>query len=340
MITESFRRVIESTLIPHTAYTTVSTRLRQCLNYAQQSPEPICFAIVGESRTGKSRILEECEREHMPRRTSEGLEAPILRISAPSKPSAKSLTEATLRKLGDPKWETGTENSKTARLEKLLTSCGTRMLMIDEFQHFFDKSTHKVFHHVADWLKVLADTTRVAIVVTGLESCLPVLLRNEQLSGRFLAPAFMHRFNWLDDDHRAEFIGILAAFDESLSAHVDLPALHSEEMAYRFWCATGGLMGYLTKLLRQLVWNACDENSRHLTIEDYGRANKQAIWSLDNVAKTMNPFERSFCFAPSNEMIAIALAVGLREEEDIPRSTPRLSKRSERRSVNQHLVAL
>ena len=192
MKNNSFRRVIESTLVPHTAFADASARLRQCFEYADESPEPICFAIVGESRTGKSRILEEFEREHRPSRTEAGLIVPIVRVSAPSKPSAKSLCEILLRKLGDPKWDTGTENRKTARLEKLLKDCHCQMLMIDEFQHFFDKATHKVFHHVADWLKVLADNTRIALVVTGLESCLPVLLRSEQLSGRFLAPAFMH----------------------------------------------------------------------------------------------------------------------------------------------------
>jgi len=339
MTTKSFRRVIESTLVPHTAFADASARLQQCLDYARDSPEPICFAIVGESRTGKSRILEECEREYMPRRTEAGLTVPVVRVSAPAKPTAKSLSEVLLRKLGDPKWDAGTENNKMARLEKLLKACECRMLMIDEFQHFFDKTTHKVFHHVADWLKLLADNTRVALVVTGLDSCLPVLLRNEQLSGRFLSPAFMHRFNWLDDDHRAEFIGILEAFNESISVHLDLPRLHSDEMAFRFWCATGGLMGYLTKLLRQLVWNACDQQLKKISLADIRKANEEAIWSLDEAARAMNPFLARFSCQPTQDMIAFSLGIGVREEEPFPKGSFEPKKRPSGTSASQHLSA-
>jgi hypothetical protein len=31
----------------------------------------------------------------------------------------------------------------------------TRMIMIDEFQHFYDKGTKLIIHHVTDWLKIL-----------------------------------------------------------------------------------------------------------------------------------------------------------------------------------------
>jgi len=279
------------------------------------------------------------EREYMPRRTEAGLTVPVVRVSAPAKPTAKSLSEVLLRKLGDPKWDAGTENNKMARLEKLLKACECRMLMIDEFQHFFDKTTHKVFHHVADWLKLLADNTRVALVVTGLDSCLPVLLRNEQLSGRFLSPAFMHRFNWLDDDHRAEFIGILEAFNESISVHLDLPRLHSDEMAFRFWCATGGLMGYLTKLLRQLVWNACDQQLKKISLADIRKANEEAIWSLDEAARAMNPFLARFSCQPTQDMIAFSLGIGVREEEPFPKGSFEPKKRPSGTSASQHLSA-
>lgn len=339
MAYETIRRVVESTLVPHTAFQHASARIRQCLAHSLHSPEPICLAIVGESRTGKSRVLEECEIELPPRRTSEGMEVHILRVSAPSKPTVKGLAELMLQKLGDPKWDSGTENNKTVRLARLLKACRTRMLMVDEFQHFFDKSTHEVFHHVADWLKILADSTKVALVVTGLESCLPVLLRNEQLSGRFLAPAFMHRFNWLDDEHRAEYVAILSAFHESLSAHFDVPALDNEEMAYRCWCATGGLMGYLAKFLRQVVWDACDAQRRSISLADLQSAHAKAIWSVAASAMTRSPFARNFSVQPTQEMVARALTVGVREEKPAATRSHRTRRNSTGKSVSQHLTA-
>jgi len=79
--------------------------------------------------------------------------------------------------------------------------------MIDEFQHFQDKGSRRIMHHVADWLKILVDDSKVALVVAGLSSCGAVISQNEQLAGRFLSPILMPRFDWKIDNHREEFVG-------------------------------------------------------------------------------------------------------------------------------------
>ena len=316
---DDIRRIVECTLVPFTAFQEAVERVRQCLAYSEHSPEPICLAIVGETRTGKSRVLEESELAAPRSRTDDGVIVPILRVSAPSKPTVKVLAELMLHALGDPKWESGTENNKSLRLQKQMHSACTRMLMVDEFQHFFDKGTHTIFHHVADWLKLLADSTNIALVVTGLPSCLPVLLQNEQLAGRFLAPVFMRRFHWLDEQDRGEFIGIAQAFAESLNVHFDMPELHEEGMAFRCWCATGGLIGYLTKFLRQCVWDAIDDGRKVITLEHLEAAYARSIWPVTvDATPQACPFAREFSTEPTQEMIARALSIGVREEEPPP----------------------
>src|SRR5690554_3812150 len=138
------RNIVENTLVPHTAFERARTRLEQCFDYAQTASEPICIALVGESRTGKSRVLEECYASHPSIRDSEGLNTPILRVKTPSKPTVKGLAELMLRAMGDPRFDAGTENAKTIRLQTLMEHSNTRMVMIDEFQHFYDKGSHKV----------------------------------------------------------------------------------------------------------------------------------------------------------------------------------------------------
>jgi hypothetical protein len=326
---EDHRFVVESTLVPHTAFETAMRRVKQCLSYSLKSPEPICLALVGESRTGKSRVLEETELL-MPRsRTEIGAVVPILRVTAPSRPTVKGVAGLMLKALGDPKWESGTEIKLAERLEDQLGKCKTLMIMLDEFQHFFDKGTQKIFHDASDWLKTMVDSTKVTLVVSGLESCLPVLRRNEQLSGRFLAPVYMRRFNWLDDTGRQEFLGILEAFNDSMSMHFDMPPLHGDEMAFRFWCASGGLMGHLTKFLRQAVWDACDEGKRTITLEQFESAHKAAIWAESGGIIVDSPFDRKFSVEPTQEKIAFGLAVGVREVDTEPQKRGR-SKRSGR----------
>lgn len=309
--------IVENTLIPHSAFEKASKRLAQCLRHADGSSEPICIAVVGESRTGKSRVLEECVAAHTPTRLPDGLTVPILYVKTPSKPTVKSLAELMLKGLQDPRFDAGTENAKTIRLRTLMRNAGTHMVMIDEFQHFYDKGSHKVMHHVADWLKILVDDSKVALVVAGLPSCQAVLDQNEQLSGRFLAPVSMPRFDWSNEAHRAEFMGILGAFQDSLGTHFDLPALDTADMAFRCYCGTGGLMGYLTKFLRQAVWNALDEDRSTITIEHLALAHEQTIWNRDRISGVTSPFSRQVQLSPTPHLLAEINRIGLPAPEII-----------------------
>lgn len=334
----NLRNVVDNTLVPHSAFGKASARLEQCFTYADGAVEPICNALVGESRTGKSRALEECCTNHPQVRTPDGLYVPILRVKTPSKPTVKGLAELMLRAMNDPRFDAGTENAKTIRLQTLMRNAATRMVMIDEFQHFYDKGSHKVMHHVADWLKILVDDSKVALVVAGLPSCRAVLDQNEQLAGRFLSPIFMPRFDWKNDEHREEFVGILAAFQESLGEHFDLPRLDSAEMAFRCYCATGGLMGYLTKFLRQAVWNAIDDNRKSISLDDLASAHDQAVWSHAGVSDIASPFSRSFFPLPSEDLLAKIARIGTPSTETIP-TKKRAVRSRQSESVQQVLTA-
>ena len=310
------RTVVESTLVPHTAFNLAMERIQQALEYGQHSPEPTGIALVGESRTGKTRVLEEANQLEKGTRTREGKVVPILMLRTPARPTVKALASQALRTMGDPRWEKGSETSMTARLHGLFGECETLMLMVDEFQHFFDKGRKRVFFEVSDWLKFVMDETRVTVVVSGLESCLPVLLQNEQLNGRFLGPIHLCRFHWLKDGDRAEFLGILAAFHEAMSTHFDIPELHGTEMAFRIWCASGGLIGYVAKLLRQTVWDVCEAGKCSITLEDLKRAHARTTWTEFNRKVATAPFDRTFSVDPNQETIDRALSIGVREEPD------------------------
>jgi len=330
---EHARTIIESTLIPHTGFGTALERIKQCLAHSSQSSEPICLPVVGESRTGKSRLLEEAESLAPRHRTRDGAVIPIVRIRTPSRPTVKGVASLLLKALGDPKWETGTEIVKTARLEALLKECKTLMVMLDEFQHFFDKGRHKIFHEAADWLKTLVDETKVTLIVSGLETCLPILRQNEQLSGRFLAPAYLRRFHWEVQADRDEFLGVLSAFEESMSAHFEVPPLAGSEMAFRFWCASGGLIGLLAKLLRQTVWNACDSGRRTISLDDFAKSHQSAIAreAPKQPGPNVLPFDKSFNLGLTQENIASGLSVGVRE----PESQPEHRVRGRRTAANE-----
>lgn len=318
----AINQLVESTLVPHTAFCSARTQIEQSFHYGADAAEPTCIALIGESRTGKSRLLEDIQNEHPHVRNKDGLKVPVLYVRTPSKPTVKSLLELLLQKIGDPLWYTGTENTKTGRLRTLMGAADTKMMMIDEFQHFQDKGTEKIAYHVADWLKVLVDECNLSLVVAGVPSCSAVINCNQQLAGRFNSPILMPRFNWSRDEDREEFMAIMGAFHSSLSQHFELPELDTEEMSYRFWFATGGLIGYLTKLLRQAVRNAIDSNSRSIAIEQFAVAHQQSLWESNPDNRNTNPFDRSFTEANAS-MINIALQIGTQSN---PTIKPRKSR--------------
>jgi len=323
--------LVEAALIGHPDFQRALQRLRQCFHAKQRSREPVCLAIVGESRTGKSRALEEFEREHPQFRDANGLNVPVLQISVPSLPTVSGLVELMLDQLGDPMASKGTEANKTSRVRQLLKEARTIVLALDEFQHFYDKATQRVQHIVADWLKVLVDKAQVGLVVAGLPSCLSVIRQNEQLMGRFLAPVRLSRFDWTKQDEREAFIDILCAFQRSLP-EFELPSFESDEMAFRAYCASGGLIGYWTKLLRQAAWNALDANTTRITLEDLAQAFRDIdIAEGGQFASVANPFERGFCAAPTDAMLATVREVGM------PKIEPEAPRRRNRRATGPNI---
>lgn len=323
----SIRNLIEHTLVPHTAFMNASSRIEQCMRYAVDSPEPICLAIVGESRTGKSRVIEEHCAKFPRHRTEEGLIVPILNVMTPSKPTVKGMVEHMLQKMGDPRFDRGTEIAKTIRLKRLMSNAGTIQIVLDEFQHFYDKGLRGVMHHMADWLKILVSDTKVALLVSGLPSCMAVLEQNEQLAGRFFAPVVMPRFDWQNTQHREEFIGILGAFQDSIGLHFDIPRLDHEEVAFRCYCASGGLMGYLINFLRQAVWNAIDANKKIITLDDLMVAHIASVWSSEETPNSLSPFSRKFQVTFSEELLTRAREIGQpRTPVRVPRSGNRIPK--------------
>lgn len=321
--------IVDTLLIPHGAFDKASKRINQYYRAVENASDAIVFPLVGESRTGKSSVLAYTEQLHVTRRLDDGLHVPILRIRTPSKPTVKGLAEQFLLGLKDPRFnQHESEIEKTSRLLKLLKSCGTRMVMIDEFQHFYDKGTHKVIHHVSDWLKILTDESRLAIVVSGLPSCLAVLYQNEQLAGRCVSSLTMPRFSWENDSERQEFIGVLEAFQQGLHMF-ELPDMGTEEMAFRFYVATGGLIGYLAKILRQATWNAFDAEDPTIQLADLSSAFRDAVLAKESSA-VIDPFSSRFNSAPSEALLAQAHSLGVADPEldDRPRKRPQTSKKA------------
>lgn len=320
--------LVERTLIPHTSFQAAQSAIEQTFIAMHHCVDPICLAIVGESRTGKSRTLEHFERSHEPFRTESGRRVPFLRVKVPSKPTVKGLGSLLLYSLGDPAFDKGTEVAQTLRLLTLMEQTETKLLALDEFQHFHDKATQKVQHHVADWLKVLVDEAKIGLVVTGLPRSMAVIEQNEQLTGRFMAPIQLPRFDWRDQNQREEFVGILDALEQALK-HFEFPKMDTDEIAFRFYCASGGLIGYLIKILREAVWKALANLRRSINLAELESAFNSAVVKHTTVPPEFNPFGKLFRSDPTEKTIDLAMSIGKPAPEPVRTRKSKIDSTSE-----------
>jgi hypothetical protein len=143
-----------------------------------------------------------------------------------------------------------------------------------------------------------------------------VITQNEQLAGRFLAPIQMPRFSWENEEEREEFIAILRAFNGTLSEHFETPRLDSDEIGFRFYCGTGGLMGYLTRILRTAVWNAVDSKQRKITLRNFDEAHTQAVWNQKGLSSIARPFARDFLTEPTEDLLRKVSSIGTAAQPD------------------------
>lgn len=290
---EKLIKDFEKILVRHTAFVNGLRALEQAYNNAPNIKDPIGYYICGESRSGKSRLAEEFYLAHPISRTETGIEVPVLCVTVPSKPTVKGLAAEILRKLNDPMPDKGTEQNMTARLKILLRGCKVRVLILDEAQHFVDKSSkYTLIHEVSDWLKILLSNTKVVTVIAGLEYARMILSQNEQLRGRFANSINLPRFSWEEPKSRAEFIGLVTGFSELLSEEFTIPNLGSNEMALRLYMASGGLTGYVFNILRKTVWNVIQDGKTEITLEDLDLGYKEMLSIEDQ--HQISPFARNF----------------------------------------------
>jgi hypothetical protein len=153
-----------------------------------------------------------------------------------------------------------------------------------------------------------------------------------------MASIQLPRFSWTDQTQRGEFISILEEYHNQIAKDFKVPALHSDEMAFRFFLATGGLMGYLSKLLRTTLRDATDRKQASITLEDLNIAHARAMWFDPTVQEQVKPFERGFRAEATVDALDRASRIGTITQ---PPQLPTLRRVGVRKaeSINAALVA-
>ena len=273
-------------VIEHTTFTLAIREIARLHERGKVAGVAEGMLLVAQTGSGKTTVLKYYEKKFPRASTRTGARIPVLRVDTPESPTVKTLAEAILSAMGDPSATKGTATAMTNRIIHFFRECGVEMLLIDEFQHFYDGRRFAESRRVSDWLKNLINKVGIPVILAGLPRSIAVVNANPQLRRRFGAPHYMEPFSYTTREQQLEFRGIL----NGIQARLPMRCIDIAEpsMAQRFYYASHGLMDYVVKIIDDAVSRAGSTDKELLTQQDFELAFKRAVWM--HAPEKLNPF--------------------------------------------------
>jgi len=289
---------IRKTIVEHPSFKDALKKITQIHQRGLNAKVPGGLLITGQTGSGKTTLIE-FYRDHFPQRNEpDRTVTPVLVVTTPESPTVKNLAEAILIALGDPAAASGTAENKTRRIYKYLKECKVELIIVDEFQHFYDSNKISQAKRVADWLKLVFNIAAIPVVLVGLPRSIMVVRMNPQLKRRFSAPFYLKPFGYETENESKEFRGVLKKIHSEIP--LKCPELHEANLARRFFYASCGLIDYVAKIIDRAVFIAGENNRSALTLKDFSIAFQEEVWR--DVPKKLNPFNEKAIFRPLTKL--------------------------------------
>lgn len=312
---EKLNSIISNAIVEHKAFVNAISAYDQAIAAVGSMNNSIGFPLVGESRVGKTTLLTKLKNKYPMLRNEDGVVQPVVYCCVAPQPTMRGMALSLLKGLNDPtvdadktSGERG-ERALKAKAVKQIKECGVKAVIFDESQHLARDPNSKSTYAATEWMKTLMDDTNVVLIMAGLNSTSNLFEQNEQLLGRCRSTIRLNRFDWFSEESKSEFFGTLFGFQERMR-HLDMPELTDLDIAFRFYLATGGLIGYLSKLLTQIVWDAISDKRTIIQMEHFAAAYEKTM-RVSDTNQSDNPFARKSKLPVTAEAITVAKSVGV-----------------------------
>jgi hypothetical protein len=256
-------------LIRYPRFNKLLNNIQLCREMSKTAGEPQCIILEGVPGAGKSTLVKSYAASCSRYETPSGTKVPVFYAETPSPVTVKGMAAKLLQVLGDPAANHGTLWSMNSRLIHFIQTCEVQMIILDDFHHLIDKETNRVLGKVSDWLKVLIKETNIPFLVVGVEGTVRrILAANAQLSRLFAIRETLHPFQWdaRNPETIKEFMTFVA-FAERLIGVRLTEEIEREDLLYRIYYATDGVVGNVMNLLRYAVALTQHREEDILTLE-------------------------------------------------------------------------
>lgn len=255
--------------------------------------ESIC--LTGDAGTGKTYICDYIAH-HYPSKTLIDEMAviekhPVLSISVANR-SIKGLASRMLEALGDPNPTRGSESEMTHRIQKLLITCETNLIILDEFNNLInDKNAKGVLY----WVKSLMNHTNVPVLVVGTPEVKGLVNSNPEMARRFLKVNLMPFDFDLVEQHKA-LPAYINAIRSNIIKRIEFLAFPDFRSTYdllRLYLATLGYPCNLNELIINAAKSAIRASQEVVTVNDFASVYTSSRLAYVGEYHSKNPFTLS-----------------------------------------------
>jgi hypothetical protein len=282
---------IAAIFVEHAAVKNLLAHIETQLMMAEARRKSSGTLVIAESGAGKSTFIKYLKAKYPDSCTPEVQFRPVVHFKVPSSPTPKQMGAAFLKALGDPLAKVGTAEEKMSRIGKLIETCQTRIIAIDDFQDVPARRGSQGVKAVGDWVRDVFEMEFTGTLLAfGTQQAAVVRDSNEQLGRRMMARMELPVFEIQTSTGSDTFRSLLSTIDAQLPLAEDSGLAKPDFMARIFFACAGNL-DYLMKLLCHAVARAVQGSREHLELQDL----EHAFTDLHQVAaRHGNPFSQDY----------------------------------------------
>ncbi|CAG9180654.1 TniB family NTP-binding protein [Cupriavidus pinatubonensis] len=298
---EIYREIagLDRIVIHHPGMKAAVDGIKNCIKASVWARSPECCMLLGDGGMGKTTIAKMIMAALPPQTiVKDDCEidtTPAFYMSLPPGGKVSHVTEAMLTNLNDRDPLAGSGYSKDRRIARLLTSCGTVIVFIDELHNLslIQQRDPLAGQKISAWLKGLFNVEATVICLLGTLECQSIFDHSAELSRRF-----KNKFLLIPlDCGTPDAPGTLQMFLQKLSAQIvkntsvtGMPNFSNYGLALSVFAATQGSIDFAATLLKDAARNCLLAGRDVVTEEDLAYAFSTGKSSSQALTGNRNPF--------------------------------------------------
>jgi type II secretory pathway predicted ATPase ExeA len=241
---------IKSFVIKHIEFRNVIDTISECHNSSKIGC-PSNLLLTGSSGTGKSALLSYYKNKYVEKYNGDSV-FPILYLKSPLQAKPRELAVSLLEQMNVNYRNNLSLSSMTNKVVESITQLGIELIMIDDIEHLFDATSLRILSDSVEWLRMLFDSIKVSVILSGLDISNRLLLHNAAFASRILSRVTLAP---LDEDEYGLFLQTIDSY---------LPFSEkswlTEQAIEKLYLTSGGLPGYTKEIIIKATRLAFDED--------------------------------------------------------------------------------